>query len=452
MTTQTVWPRCPEAAEFLQNLYNEFVAANPQVGFMADRLRQTAGIAMIHLIDHWVLPDTDETAAQLIQCGFEAMHTADGDGAWARKGARLARVRLSDEINYIRMVITVENIDEFAAAWGLPGVGRRGDTDCGYEVASYPLPAGELAAVVRLGYDGYRPGELTASSVRAIRDVRERLRTRRRFRDVSESIHETKRLLTDIIDEIGADRAVDEFFGAEREFYVSRNSAAHYQFNVQSELGIGWANQDHHTYRSSREGFRALIELWTLLGFEGRERYYAGDEAAWGAQIMEHPVSRVVLFCDVDIAPEELDVDFSTVDLAPRQSLGTIGLWCALHGDSIGLAGMHHLECEYDFDAACGSLAAAGFGVMAPFTDLPMLKQAFTVGEIWPVPAERAEALCIQGLITTEQAKRFAEHGATGSHLEILQRWEGFKGFNKTGVSAIILATDARNQGLGIRD
>ena len=30
------------------------------------------------------------------------------------------------------------------------------------------------------------------------------------------------------------------------------------------------------------------------------------------------------------------------------------------------------------------------------------------------------------------------------SGLEVLQRWEGFKGFNKTGVSAIIQETDAR--------
>jgi hypothetical protein len=105
---------------------------------------------------------------------------------------------------------------------------------------------------------------------------------------------------------------------------------------------------------------------------------------------------------------------------------------------------MHHLECEFDFEAACASLKRAGFGVMPPFTDLPMLKQAFTVGEKWPVDHERAQSLFEQGLITAEQSARFIEYGATGSHLEILQRWEGFKGFNKTGVSAIIRATDAR--------
>ncbi len=44
----------------------------------------------------------------------------------------------------------------------------------------------------------------------------------------------------------------------------------------------------------------------------------------------------------------------------------------------------------------------------------------------------------------TLRRETFERTGAAGSHLEILQRWEGFKGFNKTGVSAIIRETDAR--------
>ncbi len=442
--TQSVWPRCPEAAEFLQDVYTEFTAANPQIGFMADRMLQQSGVAMIHLIDHWVLPEGDEMVARLTECGFEAKRTFDDDLVWARPQARFAAVRLDGDIMQPRLALTVENINEFGGAWGLPEVGRHGDTDSGYEEARYPLPAGELAAVARIGYSGYRPGDLSASDLRVIREIRDRLRSRKRNRNVRENIADANQLLSGVIDEIGKNRTVDELFAAEREFYMSRNRAAAHQYRVQRELGIGWANQDHHTYRSCREGFRSLIDLWNMLGFEARERYYAGDEAGWGAQIMEHPVSRVVLFCDADIAPDELDIDFSAVDLAPRHSYGTIGIWCALHGDSIGPSGLHHLECEYDFAAASSSLTAAGYGIMPPFTDLPMLKQAFTIGETWTVSADHARSLRDQGVITGDQADRFTEFGATGSHLEILQRWEGFKGFNKTGVSAILRATDAR--------
>ena len=444
MITPSAWPRRPEAAKFLQTIFSDFTAANPMIAFMADRLLQTAGVSMVHLIDHWVLPDIGVARTRLTDSGFEESNTADDDAMWKCPGARLASVRLDKEVHHPRMALAVENIYDFSAAWDLPDVGRLGDSESGYEEARYPLPAGALAAVVRLGYSGYRPGELNASSLRAILGVRARLRQRARSTDVRQDIEHTGTLLAEVIEEIGAERTTDEFFAAEREFYMSRNAAARHQFRLQQQLGIGWANQDHHTYRSSRLEFRALIELWNLLGFECRERYYAGDEAGWGAQIMEHPVSRVVLFCDADIAPDELDIDFTSVELAPRQSLGTIGLWCALHGDSIAEAGMHHLECEFDFEHARRNLEAAGIGVMAPFTDLPMLKQAFSVAENWPVSAERAADLYRCGFITQEQADRFAQHGAAGSHLEILQRWEGFKGFNKTGVSSIILATDAR--------
>ena len=83
---------------------------------------------------------------------------------------------------------------------------------------------------------------------------------------------------------------------------------------------------------------------------------------------------------------------------------------------------------------------------MKPFTDFSVLKQAFTQPEMWTVDRERLAPLIACGAITREQAETFATTGAAGSHLEILQRWEGFKGFNKAGVNAIIRETDARNQ------
>jgi uncharacterized protein YmfQ (DUF2313 family) len=81
---------------------------------------------------------------------------------------------------------------------------------------------------------------------------------------------------------------------------------------------------------------------------------------------------------------------------------------------------------------------------MAPFTDLPMLRQAFTVAENWPVDKDRVAALLDSGSITEADAERFLSSGVPGSHLEVLQRWEGFKGFNKTGISDIISRMDAR--------
>ncbi len=65
-------------------------------------------------------------------------------------------------------------------------------------------------------------------------------------------------------------------------------------------------------------------------------------------------------------------------------------------------------------------------------------------GKRWAVNEQRIAKLLAQGLITEDQAKTFRTQGAVGSHLENLERNEGFKGFNQKGVSEIISATDPR--------
>ena len=240
------------------------------------------------------------------------------------------------------------------------------------------------------------------------------------------------------------------FFEAERRYWQRRNRAAQVQKARQDRLGLGWANHDHHTYRSSREYFAALIGTFEKLGFKCRERFYAGHDAGWGAQVIEQPVAGITIFADVDMSPEELVEDFSHKGLPARKELGTVGLWCALHGEAFLDAGMHHLECQFDFDALKQQLEAEeGVKTMKPFTNFPHLRQAFTEGETWPVRPQRIDALLRDGRITEEQARQFREKGALGSHLENLERNQGFKGFNQTGISEIIARTDPRKQVVG---
>src|SRR5205085_3292771 len=139
------------------------------------------------------------------------------------------------------------------------------------------------------------------------------------------------------------------------------------------------------------------------LGFEKRERYYAGAEAGWGAQICEQPVAGIVVFADVDLMPEERQIDFSSIRLSPAPGLGTVGLWVGLHGESILEAGMHHLEARFDFNLLRDQLKGCGINTMKPFSDFEFLRQAFTEGERWPVRPERAERLLSAKLITQQQ-------------------------------------------------
>lgn len=167
-----------------------------------------------------------------------------------------------------------------------------------------------------------------------------------------------------------------------------------------------------------------------------------GPRGRLGAQVLEQPESSVVVFADVDLGPDEVAGDFAHQALEPTPALGTVGLWCKLHGEAFLQAGMHHLECRFDFDAAREQLQHAGFEVMKPFTDVPHLKQAFAQGEVWPLDPDRIRAALATGVITREQADQFERSGAIGSHLELLQRDEGYKGFNKAGISKIIRDTD----------
>lgn len=267
---------------------------------------------------------------------------------------------------------------------------------------------------------------------------------RREFDDDADGFAQASQLADAAIVDLGRDRTCELFFAAERDYWQRRNSAGRAQRVRQEALGLGWANHDHHTYRSSRAQFTRLIAFLEKLGFQLRERFYAGREAGWGAQVIEHPVTGVTIFADVDLSPEEVSQDFSHEPLPSRDELGTVGLWCELHGEAFLQAGLHHLECQFDFAATRDQLAAAGIETMLPFTDLPYLRQAFTRGEFWPVNPQRVERLLVSKQITSEQAQQFLSNGAIGSHLEILQRDDGYKGFNQHGISEIISATDPR--------
>jgi len=192
------------------------------------------------------------------------------------------------------------------------------------------------------------------------------------------------------IAEVGVDRACDLFFAAEREYWQRKNRAAQAQKARQDCLGLGWANHDHHTYRASRRYFAPLIRIWEKLGFVLRERFYAGREAGWGAQISEQALVGIEVFADAGLMAAETQIDFSSQKLPPAPRLGTVGLWIGLHGESFLEAGMHHLEARFDrvdilvdsvrIDLARRELALLEFLVMHVNQ---VLRRADILGHVW---------------------------------------------------------------------
>lgn len=439
------WQTQPRAWALVRELVADFLSRCPAAADLAGRMADQTGTRFVDWVDSITLPSRDGRVPRLAEVGYAEQGREAGMAVHTHSGGIFPPL-LVGECAGLEVAIKADSVADFAAAHRLEariegpplGLLRR------MEVAA--SGAARLTVVERHGYRGYAVPEFDAREAIARLSHLEAFRRRRReFDDEAAGIAHLAGLIDAALADLHTAAVCDLFFAAEREYWMNRNHAAQVQYARQQRLGLGWANHDHHTFRSSREHFSRLIGLWEKLGFAPRERFYAGAEAGWGAQVMEQPVAGIVTFNDVDLSPDELMGDFAHEPLPRRDALGTIGLWCGLHGDSILQAGMHHLECQFDFDALRAQLEREhAVKMMKPFTDFPHLRQAFTEGQRWPVAEPRIRRLLDAGLITAEQARQFREQGAIGSHLENLERNDGFKGFNQTGVSQIISATDPR--------
>lgn len=446
------WPLCQEAEDFVQQRLDAFTARNTFTKTLSRRMRAETGTLLIDWVDHLVLPATDEKAARAAGYAEDPLAEAPaGLRAFWHPEAMLPRMLVTDDgTAAVELGLRVESVSAFLAVHGI-SQGIEGVPLSRYRHAAAAEENGtRLRAVERRGYRGFVPAGHAANALEARLDAHEWWRHRwRQFADDATSWRHAHEVLDRVIAHTDRDLACHIVFAEERAFWQGRNRAARVQKARQDALGLGWANHDHHTFRSSRRHFVDLMRALEKLGFERRERYYTGKEAGWGAQILEQPVEGIVAFCDVDLLPEETVLDFSREPLPPSPKLGTIGLWVGLHGESFTQAGMHHLECRFDHELLQAQLEREGVKTMKPFSDLPFLWQAFTEGERWPVEHERAQRLHDKGFIDDAQLRQFLQDGAIGSHLENLQRKGGFKGFNQKSVSVIIAATDPRAQAAG---
>ncbi|HEV8606918.1 MAG TPA: hypothetical protein VGQ99_16360 [Tepidisphaeraceae bacterium] len=441
------WQPQPRAQQLIHELLAQFLSRSPQTARLGERMRDETGTRLVDWIDHFAFPHSPELEQQLNEAGFIQISLPGAGQCFIQEQGIFPVINLTDG-GPLRAAIKVESVADFLVIW----------QQCAHEAIEGPPLAplrmakifhddeAELSAIERHGHAGFDVPPWTDHQSATVLRHQEAFRRRNRsFPEDEAGFAWAHRLVDAAIAEIGVDRACDLFFAAEREYWQRRNRAAQVQKARQECLGLGWANHDHHTYRCSRRHFAALVRLWEKLGFAIRERFYAGREAGWGAQVMEQPTTKIITFNDVDLAPDELFNDFAHQSLPERRDLGTVGLWCALHGESFLQAGMHHLEAQFDFEAVRDQLEReAGVRTMKPFTDFPHLRQAFTEGERWDVSEDRIAALLKKGQITEAQARQFRQEGAIGSHLENLERNDGFKGFNQKGVSEIISATDPR--------
>jgi hypothetical protein len=448
------WQPQPQSASLVREVIDDFLARCPNAAELARRLKHDTGTRFIDWIDFIQVPRASDLRKRLTDVGFTRKPVPGEPDSFVHDGAMFPTFVIDPSPDTC-VGIKVDSIVDFLSAWHITDEHEiDGDPLCAMRKARVWEGDGsrggaELWVVERHGYRGFAVPRVDPDQAVLVLRHQEAFRRRTRDWDDDDLGFDHLHFLVDAaVKDIGQDYACDIFFAAEREYWQRRNRAAQIQKSRQDKLGLGWANHDHHTYRSSRQCFTRLIALFEKLGFRCRERFYAGAEAGWGAQVIEQPNANITIFADVDLSPEEIMGDFAHEPLPPRKELGTVGLWCGLHGEAILQAGMHHLECQFDFQSLKDQLEAASIRTMDPFTNFPFLTQAFTEGERWPVADKRIQRLVEQGLITPAQAHWFRmQGGAIGSHLENLERNDGYKGFNQHGVSEIIAKTDPRKQG-----
>ena len=418
------------------------VHANEFLASLAQRMELETGTRLGDWIDHFAIRLTDAETQSLCDLGYTERETGRLEN---RLGMFPDIYRLANGAPLKRIGIKVDSVSDFVQANNL-NIIPHGSAGGQFRFATCSQDGGvEVQVVERHGWRTHEPINDSRETIDAAKRHLRLFQSRQRsFDDDSEGFAHARRLIAESIKDIGRDWTCDLFFQAERDYWQSRNQAARTQFTRQNTLGLGWGNHDHHTYRSSRVAFHRLVAILEQLGFACREQFYAGHDAGWGAQVMEQSICGITVFADVDLTPEEIQGDIAHEPLTPSDELGTVGLWCCLHGEAFLEAGMHHLECQFSFDAARSQLGEMGVASMTPFTDFPFLRQSFTEPERWEICPDRISVALDCGYITEDQAESFAKEGAPGSHLEVLERNDGYKGFNQSGISDIIKRTDPR--------
>ena len=438
------WSPQPDATRIVRGLLDQCCLASPTLTALGYRMRKETGTRLFDWIDFLAVPESEQLFSAMAASGFEKTPLGGEWTSWKHPGAVLPVIRLGSP----RPVagIKVEAVADFLAAHGIeaqvlgrPGSRyRRARIDC--------MEQGEVWVVERHGWNRFEIVEDDPSTiVRAAEHLETFRRRKRKFDDEAQGFAHALGLVQAANADLGADWACDLFFAAERDFWMRRNRCGRAQKARQDRLGLGWANHDHHTYRSSRTHFHRLVRCLEALGLKPRERFTPGPGAGWGAQVLEQPVTGVTVFADVDILPDEILGDFAHELLEELERLNTVGLWCALHGEAFLQSGLHHLECQFEFDALREQLRVeSGLGMMPPFSDLAHLRQQFSEGERWTVEPARVAALVRSGRVTRDEGAKFLREGALGSHMENLERNDGYKGFNQTGIDEIIAGTDPR--------
>ncbi|PYK32176.1 MAG: hypothetical protein DME57_00810, partial [Verrucomicrobia bacterium] len=250
------WPLCYDAENFILERIDAFIGRNNFARTLAKRMRDETGTLILDWTDHLLLPAGDEK--KLREVGFvedPLGETKDRHVALWHPEAMLPKVLLtpSNAKFPLALAIRADLVADFAIAHHLNGQ-IDGEAFSRFRKMLVSEENGtQLWVVERRGYRGYVTKKPDLKAYVAVREMFQR--RRRIWDDDGEGFAHAHKLLQDAVDLVGRDLACHLFFREERAYWEKRNRAGQAQRARQDSLGLGWANHDHHTFRSSRKHF-----------------------------------------------------------------------------------------------------------------------------------------------------------------------------------------------------
>ncbi len=294
------WEIQPAAAARVAGFVAKFVERSSTVARLSQLLREETGTRLVDWIDHLSLVEANHTdgaaqlAAKLEAVGYlPASDDREDVNLWRHPLGMFPPLRL--DAAHDGLAIRVDSVEDALArlrqSLGLAkqsdgAASISGERGGPFRQTLLDDSGGvHLWLIERHGFPHFHVPGVTQAEIDAAKKQLAVFRDRQRaFDALEDGFRHASKLFAAAEAEIGRDWACDLFFYGEREYWQGRNRAGRVQFERQNRLGLGWSNHDHHTYRSSRLAFRHLIAVLEQMGFECRERFYAGREAGWGAK------------------------------------------------------------------------------------------------------------------------------------------------------------------------
>lgn len=438
MYKDRTWAPRPQAESVLRDIMARLLKECPKAREYQQTLTERCAVRLRDIVDHIAFSDA-AIAENITSAGWRETSS----DVWENSSGMFPAFVRRDgpPILWVR----VESAETFESSTGLRIKIEGAEHGPARRAMVFQTPSAGLGIFERSGHAGYDIPDVGAKAIFEARRGLQAIQARRReFDSIDQGLKHTENLVDALVGAIGDHWACDLWLKAEREYWMRKCAPGRRQKERQDRAGIGWSNIDHHTYDSSRAYFRGAVRILEKLGYKLREMLYAGELAGWGSQVLEQPALKSTIFADVDLAPEELNIDFAHEPLPPLDRHRRAGLVSAMHGESILEAGLNHVAGLYDWRVLHAQLAKEGVEMMAPFSDLDELYQELTAGDWGAVDPGRIDRLEQEGHLPKEEADRIRIEGAIVTHLENIERNYGYKGFNRLGIDSVLRKLDPR--------